>query len=98
MDFIVEENRISFASPEGETLAEVTFPSRSPSVVDVNRTFVDSRLRGQGVAGELMARLVETLESTGRKAFPTCSYAISWFQKHGEARAVLDERYRDDKI
>ena len=51
--------------------------------MEVTRTFVDERLRGQGAAGELMRALVEVLRERGLKARLTCSYAVKWFEKNG---------------
>lgn len=75
---------------ENETmLAEVTFPAEEGNVVNIDHTFVDESLRGQGVAGKLLAQLAQELEETGRKARPTCSYAVSWFEKHPERADLL---------
>lgn len=57
--------------------------------LEVNHTFVDASLRGQGIAGKLMNELADELDKRGLKAVPTCSYAVGWFEKHPEyARLV----------
>lgn len=84
MNFTHEENRITLYSETGSLLAEITFPNIDENTVDVNHTFVDASLRGQGIAGKLMQELVSDLEKRGLKAVPTCSYAQGWFEKHGE--------------
>lgn len=89
MDFIKEENRIFNADPDGKLLAEVTFPEISENTVNINHTFVDDSLRGQGIAGELMKAVAEELRKSGIKAVLSCSYAVSWFQKHEEYKDVL---------
>ena len=48
-----------------ELLAEITFPYLDSKTVDVNHTFVDSSLRGQGIAGKLMEELVKDLNERG---------------------------------
>lgn len=88
MPYQVEENRI-FYEQDGKLLAEVTFPSLPDGAVNIDHTFVDEVLRGQGVAGHLMERLVEQLRKSGRKAVATCSYAKTWFSRHPEAEDVL---------
>ena len=75
MDFKHNENQIALYSKEGTLLAEITFPNLDDNTVDVNYTFVDSSLRGQGIAGKLMQELVKDLQARGLKAVPTCSYA-----------------------
>ncbi len=84
MDFKHNENQIALYSEEGTLLAEITFPNLDDNTVDVNHTFVDTSLRGQGIAGKLMEELVGVLEKKGLKAVPTCSYAQGWFEKHKE--------------
>ena len=56
MDLVMERDRIQYLDDKLERAAEVTFPVVEPGVVEINRTFVDESLRGQGVAGQLMGR------------------------------------------
>lgn len=84
MDFTHNKNQIALFSETGDLLAEITFPNIDETTVDVNHTFVDSSLRGQGIAGKLMQELVSDLEANSLKAVPTCSYAQGWFEKHPE--------------
>ena len=88
MEFQFEPGRIFARSSEGKLLCEVTFPMRG-GVAELNHTFVDESLRGQGVAGKLMAAAVEQLRKDGCLVHPTCSYAISWFERHPEAADLL---------
>lgn len=89
MHFKHNENQIALYSETGELLAEITFPYINENTVDVNHTFVDSSLRGQGIAGKLMQELVSELQKRGLKAVPTCSYAQGWFEKHGEYENLI---------
>ena len=89
MDFKHNENQIALYSETGDLLAEITFPYVDENTVDVNHTFVDTSLRGQGIAGKLMQELVEDLDKRGLKAVPTCSYAQGWFEEHGEYGHLL---------
>lgn len=84
MTFNYEPNRIYLNNEDGNLVAEVTFPSIRSDVVEVNHTFVDESLRGQGVADKLLTALANKLEGEGKKAYCTCSYAKSWFPKHPE--------------
>lgn len=83
MKLTYENERIAYYGENGETLAAVEFPARGNGTVEVTRTFVDERLRGQGAAGELMRALVDVLRERGLKARLTCSYAVKWFEKNG---------------
>jgi predicted GNAT family acetyltransferase len=42
-------------------------------------------LRGQGVAGRLMQRIVEAARSEGRAVIPFCSYASSWMRRQRQS-------------
>lgn len=83
MPFITHPNKIEYES-DGSILAEITFPAMDETTVNINHTFVDDSLRGQGIAGKLMELAVQQLEQTGRKAVATCSYAQKWFEKNPE--------------
>ena len=89
MDRIMERDRIQYLDDSWNVLAEVTFPVVEPGVVEINHTFVDESLRGQGVAGQLMHRAVASIAASGYFARPTCSYPVSWFEKHPEHAALL---------
>ena len=80
MEFQREPGRI-YAEEEGRVIAEVTFPDRD-GAADIDHTFVDDSLRGQGVAGELMRRAVALLTEQGKQVTATCSYAAHWLEKH----------------
>ena len=88
MPFKIESNRIYYEQ-NGQVLAEITFPALPDGSVNIDHTFVDESLRGQGVAGHLMEQTVQTLRATGRKAVATCSYAKKWLATHEEARDIL---------
>lgn len=88
MKFCTEKGRIFVLDETGELLAEVTFPERD-GVAVINHTFVDASLRGQGVAGQLLRAAADTLRREGRKARPTCSYAVHWFETHPEEQDLL---------
>ena len=76
--YIVCDDAIQYVDDQGTVLAEVTFPACAEGVVDINHTFVDPSLRGQGIAGELMRRTVEALQERNLHAptLPRGSTAI----------------------
>lgn len=80
----IHSNAVRYVTPGGDVLAEVSFPPAGEGVVDINRTFVDESLRGQGVAGMLLEHTVRELSETHRKAHPSCSFAVAWFENHPE--------------
>ncbi len=91
MEFIHNQNDISVYNESGETIATVAFPQNEGGYVEINRTFVHESLRGQGVAGKLMQELAKNLQETNRKAVPTCSYAVTWFEKNPQHSGLLQK-------
>jgi predicted GNAT family acetyltransferase len=91
MEYTRESNRIYAINEDGKLLAEVTFPKVTDDVVDINHTFVDDSLRGQGIAGKLMEEVVAFLRENHKKAVLTCSYAILWFGKNDQYKGLIWE-------
>ncbi|MDR1350334.1 MAG: N-acetyltransferase [Zoogloeaceae bacterium] len=89
MEFIRETNRIYAEDATGRLIAEVSFPQLSPDTVNIDHTFVDDTLRGQGVAGQLMQTVYETLKADGRRAALNCAYAVKWYAAHPEKNDVI---------
>lgn len=80
MEYIVEKHRI-YVVDGSEEVGEVTFPERD-GVYVINHTYVDDRLRGQGIAAELVRRAVEEIERRGGRVEATCSYALLWLARN----------------
>lgn len=89
MNFIFEENRIYFNDENGKLLAEITFPFLSESAVNINHTFVDDSLRGQGIASKLVQAAADEIRKRNLKAHVSCSYAVKWFEKHTEYNDII---------
>lgn len=83
MNFTTETDRIYATDESGKVIAEVTFPT-TDGISTIDHTFVDSSLRGQGVAGQLVKLAAEKILADGNKIGATCEYAIAWFQRHPE--------------
>lgn len=77
-----EKTRIYALNDEGKLVAEITFPMTAPGVYTIDHTFVDASLRGQGAAGQLVQAALEQIKENGGQAEATCSYAVSWLEKH----------------
>ena len=70
MEYITYRNKIA-AIADGEEVGEVTFPMTGENTYNINHTYVDNRLRGQGIASEL-----------GGHVTATCSYALLWLARN----------------
>ncbi len=74
------ENKIEYVY-EGEALAYVRF-SKDNSRLLIQSTYVDSSLRGQGVAKKLMEDILAMAEAEKLRIQSECSYASSYFASH----------------
>lgn len=83
MEFITDTDRIYATGSDGKLIAEVTFPTKN-GISTINHTFVDSSLRGQGVASALVKAAADKILADGNKIAATCTYAAAWFMRHPE--------------
>jgi predicted GNAT family acetyltransferase len=89
MNFIHEQNKIYLNDENNHMIAVVTFPKAEENVVNIDHTYVDNSLRGQGIAGKLMEEAALQLRESHQKAHLSCSYAVKWFEEHPDYTDVL---------
>lgn len=92
MNFSYEKNRIFVINEGGHVIAEVTFPNVSDNIVNINHTFVDNSLRGQGIASLLLEEAYKEIKKQNKTAVATCSYAVKWFEKNTSCRDILESK------
>lgn len=83
------ENNILYIKENNQMLAYVTFPFIAEKVVNINHTFTAPQMRGKGLAKILLDDLYNYLKEKQYKAVPTCSYAVSYFERYPEKKDVL---------
>jgi len=81
MELKKEDGRIYYES-EGKLLAEITYFKVKDNIYEINHTFVDESLRGQGIASKLVEEAIEDIRSKNGKITASCSYAKSYLEKH----------------
>lgn len=89
MEFIYEQERIYALDSAKKLIAEITFPI-SNGVANIEHTFVDDSLRGQGIAGQLMEATINHIRSSVLKVKLTCPYSIQWFSNHPESSDLFE--------
>ena len=82
MQFIKEKNRIYATNIDNETIAEVTFYEIENGVYNIDHTFVDDSLRGQGIGSRLVKEAVDTIKEKGAKVEATCPFASKWMEEN----------------
>lgn len=93
MLFIHENNKIYMNDDNNHMIAVVTFPKEGDNTVNIDHTYVDDSLRGQGIAGKMMEETVKQLRESNLKAKLSCSYAVKWFEEHPECADVVVRNY-----
>lgn len=71
------------ALPGKSGTAELTWRGDG-DVRAANHTYVPPSMRGHGIAGRLVRRLVEDAREQGFKVDPQCSYVAAAFRRHPE--------------
>lgn len=89
MEWQAERDAVRLVGEGDKVLAEVTFPEAESGIAQIDHTFVDESLRGQGIAGQLLVRATAVISMSGLRARPTCSYAVSWFERHPDKAHLL---------
>ena len=82
MNYIKEENRIYAQDSNKKTIAEVTFYEIENGVYNIDHTFVDNSLRGQGIGSELVQAAVDTIKNKHARIQATCPFASKWLEDH----------------
>ena len=89
LKLLKEDYAISFLDKDDNVLAYVTYPLVEDGVVNINRTYVDGKLRGQGIAKKLMDLVYEDLVKRGLKARITCLYAVKYFSENEDKIKII---------
>lgn len=82
MEYIKEKNKIYVQNEQGEIVAKVEFEETSKGKFNIFNTFVASKLRGKGIASELVKEAINEIHKRGGKVFATCSYAKKWLENN----------------
>ena len=89
MEFQQEPNRFFKEDVNGKLVAEIVFPTVDENTYSIEHTFVHDDYRGQGIAAQLVAAVVDLARQENKQIIPLCTYAHAAFQKHPEYHDVL---------
>ncbi|MEO7990589.1 MAG: GNAT family N-acetyltransferase [Chryseolinea sp.] len=78
--FVIEEG--------GEKLAEMVIAIAGDNLT-VFHTQVDDKLRGQGIASELLSTMVQYARTHNKKVIALCPYVSAQFKRHPEQYADI---------
>lgn len=90
MEFKKEESRFYKEDKNGVLIAEIKYRLDDKDFICIDSTFVNDDYRGQGIAGELLDKVVALAREEKKKIHPICPYAKDAFEKN-------PDRYLDVK-
>ena len=79
MEFEHGDNRF-YKEKDGELVAEITYVPQGDTVA-IDHTFVDPSLRGQGIAEQLVDRVVDEMQKEQKKIVAVCPYVVELFKR-----------------
>ena len=99
MNWQYDNGRIYSTDEKGELMAETTFIRKENGEMDIDHTYVNPVLRGQGVAGKMMEVVAEYFGKERLKTTATCSYANIWLKRHEKQyQDILSEDTSDQVV
>ncbi|WP_077324503.1 GNAT family N-acetyltransferase [Virgibacillus siamensis] len=85
------DHKFYIGDDEQNPVAEITYKEKGNDVLEVDHTYTADELRGQGIAGKLVGKMVEFAKEQDKKIEATCPYAKEKIEKTPEYRDVLAE-------
>lgn len=99
MDWKYENGRIYSVDENNELMAETTYVHKENGEVNIDHTYVNPILRGQGVAGKMMEVVADHFREESLKTTATCSYANIWLRKHRQAYSdIISEDIENEVV
>lgn len=88
MEILKKEN-LFYLGNENNPDAYLKYSFRDENTISIDSTFVDPKLRGEGVAKLLTDKVVDLAKENNYKIIPVCSYAVMYFEKNQELTDLL---------
>jgi len=91
MEFIIKESELYALDEQGNKIAKVLFPLEKEGLYNIKSVFVDTSLRGQGVAALMMEAVYKHIKEEKKMTIATCPYAVTWFDRNKDKQDILQE-------
>jgi uncharacterized protein len=85
------EDKFYVGDSQENPQAEIHFIKTGEDTLTVDHTFVSDELRGQGVAGKLVKRIVDFAREENMKINPECTYAKKKLESNEEYQDILSK-------
>ena len=82
MDFDCGDSRF-YKNDENENLiCEILYSIEDSGMISIDSTFVNDDYRGQGIAAQLVDRVVEMARAENKKIIPICPFAKGMLERN----------------
>ncbi|TCN27097.1 GNAT family N-acetyltransferase [Mesobacillus foraminis] len=78
-----------FIEEGGRQLAEITYTPVDENTLSIDHTYVSEELRGQGIAKQLVEKVIDKARGENKKIIPICSYAQTLLKDNKNYEDVL---------
>lgn len=92
MEILQKKDRF-FVEEKGEEIAKIVFEYKNKTTISAYETYVSDSLRGQGIAGKLLEKLVYYARENNLKIVPRCSYVQKVFDSN---ESYQDVYYKEE--
>lgn len=75
----IYQDKMLYLDDNNSIVAEIDFPKTGVNEITITHTFVDSSLRGQGIAKKLVEEVISIAQKEKYNIRATCSYAMRYF-------------------
>lgn len=86
---IIRKDNLFYIGDEEKPEAYLRISDEKDGHISIMSTFVDPKLRGEGVASKLTKEVIEYARENELKIIPVCSYAVTYFERHPEHEDLL---------
>ena len=87
MDFDCGDSRF-YKNDENENLiCEISYSIADNNMISIDLTFVNDDYRGQGIAAQLVDRVVKMAREENKKIIPLCPFAKGMFERNSSLYA-----------
>lgn len=91
MNFDSGESRFYKKDENENLICEIIYSIANSSLISIDSTFVDDNYRGQGIAAQLVDRVVEMAREENKKIIPICPFAKNMLERNRSLYADVIE-------
>ena len=87
MDFDCGDSRFYKNDENDNLICEILYSIEDSGMISIDSTFVNDDYRGQGIAAQLVDRVVEMARAENKKIIPICPFAKGMLERNSSLYA-----------